>query len=77
MKLNNASKSCGFKALAANGKFKHNAQILVADSLQFNSVLYKTQSEAYELTGYLGHHVTRPNGRGGGLSIFVSETINS
>ena len=30
-----------------------------------------------ELTGYLGHHVTRPNGRGGGLSIFVSEAINS
>ena len=29
------------------------------------------------ITGYLGHHVARPNGCGGGLSIFVRETINS
>ena len=43
-------------------------------------ILYETwyiHDSPRELTGYLGPNVTRPNGRGGGLSIFVRETINS
>ena len=36
-----------------------------------------THDKPRELTCYIAHHVTRPNGCGGGNSVFINDSIKS
>ena len=49
---------------------------LVLDILLLSDTWF-THDSPRELDGYIGHHVTRPNGHGGGMSVFVNDSISS
>ena len=48
---------------------------LVNDEL-FLSETWFTHNSPRELNGYIEHHVTKRNGRGGCMSVFVSDAFN-
>ena len=48
---------------------------LVPDILLLSETWF-TQDSSRELGGYKGHHVTRRNRRGGGMSVFVNDIIS-
>ena len=49
---------------------------LVPDILRLSETWFNHDNPR-DLNGYFGHHVTRPNGCGGGISTFVNDSIKS